>query len=171
MASAGQVSATSRTMSSGSMSSCRGRDLPSSSRKWRGAVAAHIPDPRQVSRLTATFQRWSIGWSPGDRERDGSAYCHAALPFELGLGHRQPEIGEAFQQRGQRGLDVHPGQRGAEAVVGAVPEPELTLGITGDVVAVGVRVLSSVAVSGVLGQQDRLAGPYRAAAELDVLQG
>src|SRR5947208_2790556 len=150
MASAGQVSAASRMMSSGSMSSWRAWDLPLSSRKWCGEVAAHIPDPRQVSRLTVTFQRWFIGWSPGDRERDGSAYCHAALPLQFAVGHGQLQLGEAFQQRGQRGLDVHPGQRGAEAVVGAVPEPELALGITGDVEAVGVGVLAAVAVRGVL---------------------
>src|SRR5204863_4680482 len=37
--------------------------------------------------------------------------------------------------------------------------------------AVGVLISAPVAVGGVFGQQDRLAGSYRAAAELDVLSG
>jgi hypothetical protein len=80
----------------------------------------------------------------------------------------QVQVGAAVEQRGAGDLEIQAGELGAEAVVGAVAEAELTAGVTGEVEPVGVVVSAWVAVGGVLGEQYRFARGDGAAAERDV---
>jgi hypothetical protein len=79
--------------------------------------------------------------------------CFRAPPFHWQFGqtagHRtgthpkllerdcEPHRGKARQQLGEDRLQFDPGERGAEAVVGAVPEREMGRPFAGDVEAIG----------------------------------
>jgi len=69
----------------------------------------------------------------------------------------EPHRGKARQQLGEDRLQFDPGERGAEAVVGAVPEREMGRPFAGDVEAIGAGKDRGIVVGGARVQQHQVA--------------
>src|SRR4029077_18603213 len=74
---------------------------------------------------------------PLDRQDGQSAGQGPGASWQLAGRGRGPQRGEPGWQLGEDGIQLDAGQRGADAVVGAVPERQVAWAVAGDVKALG----------------------------------
>jgi hypothetical protein len=82
----------------------------------------------------------------------------AVGPVQLVPRYGQADVGEAFEQRGERDPGFETGERGAQAEVDAVPEPEVGAHPAGDVEPLRVVVHVRITVRGREAHQQLLVG-------------
>ena len=92
-------------------------------------------------------------------------------PPQLVVGDGESQLREASQQRPEGEVPLQPGERGAEAVVDAVSEGEVTGARTVDVEHLGIVVHALVVVRGRQADDDLGAGGDRHPAQFDRLDG
>src|SRR5258706_15484643 len=77
------------------------------------------------------------GWADGDRKLLEVPAADGQFPPQLVGGRGERKMGEAADQGADGDLGLHPGERGAEAVVDAVAEREMLAASSGEVEAIG----------------------------------
>ena len=98
---------------------------PVSLGKSRQSATLRVTGRRRCVQVAADAAR--LGWAGNDRKRSEAAQHQAVAvtPVQVLDRNGQAELGEAVQQRAERELAFHAGQRRAEAEVDAVAEREV----------------------------------------------